>query len=115
MSLLTELMEDCCRMEPERSPDGEGGFATVWSEGDTFQAAIAFDSSTAAMLAEKSGVTDRYTIATGKDITLAHHEVLKRLRDGKVFRVTSDGADKATPPMAWLELRVVTAEEWRVP
>ena len=43
---------------------------------------------------------------------LEYHDVLRRVRDGKVFRVTSDGDDKYTPESATLNMRQVTAEEY---
>jgi hypothetical protein len=45
---------------------------------------------------------------------LEYHEVFRRLDDGKVFRVTSDGDDKFTPASAGLNMRQVTAEEFEV-
>ncbi len=47
-------------------------------------------------------------------MNLEYHEVFKRLRDGKFFRVTSDGDDKHTPASASLNMRQVTAEEWEL-
>jgi hypothetical protein len=38
--------------------------------------------------------------------------VFRRESDGKIFRVTSDGDDKKTPPSAGLDMRQVTAEEF---
>jgi hypothetical protein len=38
--------------------------------------------------------------------------VFKRLRDGKIFRVTSDGDDVVTPESASFHFAQVTAEEW---
>ena len=112
MSLLSQAMEDVVLLEKKRVPDGEGGFVTQWAEGVQFKAAITFDSSLQAKVAEKQGVTSLYTITTPKNAMLQYHDVLKRLRDGKVFRVTSDGDDKITPPSASFQFAQVTAEEW---
>jgi hypothetical protein len=57
-------------------------------------------------------VTGLYTIITEKNINLQYHDVVKRLRDEKIFRVTSDGDDKRTPASAGLNMRNVSAEEW---
>ena len=46
------------------------------------------------------------------DYVLYYHDVIKRLSDGKIFRITSDGDDKATPKSASLNMRSVSAEEW---
>jgi len=113
MSLLTKSMETVCFMEKTRRPDGEGGFITEWTEGTEFQASITFDSSLQARIADKDGVTSLYTITTGKNAKLEYHDVLKRKRDGKVFRITSDGDDKQTPSSAMFgQYLQVTAEEW---
>ena len=112
MSLLTQAMEDVVLMEKRRIPDGEGGFTTKWEDGVQFKAAINFDSSMEARTAEKQGVTSLYTVTVPLNCGLEYHDVFRRLRDGKVFRVTSDGDDKITPPSASFQFAQVTAEEW---
>lgn len=115
MSLIDEFKSPVCFLEKKRVPDGEGGFVTTWQEGAKFSAAIAFDTSIEARVAEKQGVTSVYTISTEKSVVLEYHDVLKRLFDGKIFRVTSDGDDKYTPASSALDMRQVTAEEWSLP
>lgn len=114
MSLLFDSMEAVVMMDKVRTPDGEGGFITSWQEGAKFQAAISFDTSMNARTAEKDGVTSLYTVTVSKSAMLEYHDVFKRLKDGKIFRVTSDGDDKATPNMASFQMRQVTAEEWKL-
>jgi hypothetical protein len=63
-------------------------------------------------IAERQGVTSRYTITTGKNAKLEYHDVICRLNDGKVFRITSDGDDVQTPKRASFQFLQVTAEEW---
>ena len=53
-----------------------------------------------------------YTVTTTRALTLEYHDVFKRLKDGKIFRVTSDGDDKYTPKSATLDMRQVSAEEY---
>ena len=116
MSLIEESMETVCFMNKIRTPDGEGGFITEWSEGAEFQASITFDSSMQARVADKQGVSSLYTVTTAKNATLEYHDVLKRFSDGKVFRITSDGDDKQTPARAMFgQYLQVTAEEWVIP
>ena len=112
MSLLDRAYQEMVMLEKERTPDGEGGFITKWREGTAFMAAITFDSSMQARIAKKQGVTSLYTVTTKRAAVLEYHDVFKRISDGKVFRVTSDGDDKATPDSADLNMRQVTAEEW---
>lgn len=115
MSLLTEAMENCTMIDKTTKPDGYGGTIPTWVDGAEFEAAISFDMSTEARIGEKQGVTNLYTVVTGKNVNLQFHDVFRRSSDGKVFRVTSDGDDKKTPASASLNMRVVTAEEWRIP
>ena len=112
MSLLTQAMEDVVMLEKMRVPDGEGGFTTDWVDGVQFKAAINFDSSMEARTAEKAGVTSLYTVTVPLNCRLEYHDVFKRLRDGKVFRVTSDGDDKITPKSASFQVAQVTVEEF---
>ena len=66
MSLIDEAMTTVVLMEKTREPDGEGGFITRWIDGVSFDAAITFDTSMESRIAEKQGVTSRYTITTNK-------------------------------------------------
>lgn len=112
MSLIDEAMTTVVLMEKTRQPDGEGGFITEWVDGVAFEAAITFDTSMESRIAEKQGVTSRYTITTNKNAKLEFHDVIRRLSDGKVFRISSDGDDVQTPDRATFQFLQVTAEEW---
>lgn len=115
MSLLDEYMENCIMIDKRTVPDGYGGYTTEWVEGAPFKSAIVIDSSIEAKRAEKEGVTGIYTVTTSKALNLQYHDVFKRLSDGKIFRVTSDGDDKKTPTSATLDMRQVSAEEFELP
>jgi hypothetical protein len=112
MSLLDDAMEQCCFLDKTTRKDGYGGVVPVWQEGAEFNAAFSLNTSIEARTAEKQGVTGLYTITTNKSINLQYHDVVRRLSDGKVFRVTSKGDDKRTPASAGLNMRNVSAEEW---
>ena len=112
MSLLDEAMEECVFLNKSKVDDGYGGYRNTWTEGASFKAAIVFDTSIEARVAQVEGVHSLYTVTTSRGLTLEYHEVFKRVKDGKIFRVTSDGDDKYTPKSAGLDMRQVTAEEW---
>ena len=76
--------------------------------------AIVFDSSLQARTASVQGVKDLYTITTRKNVVLQYHDVIRRERDGKILRITTDGKDKETPKGAGLDMRVVNAEEFTI-
>lgn len=112
MSLLDDALETCVIMDKTTQPDGYGGYVSRYVDGAEFKAAIVFDTSMEARLAERQGVKSLYTVTTSRALTLQYHDVFKRLRDNKIFRVTSDGDDKFTPASTALDMRQVTAEEW---
>lgn len=115
MSLLSEAMESCTMLDKTTTADGYGGYITTYVDGAPFDAAIVLDNSMQARAAEKQGVTALYTVTTRKALNLQYHDVFRRDRDGKIFRVTSDGDDKRTPASATLNMRQVSAEEWELP
>ena len=111
MSLLTEQMESCVILNKQTSPDGYGGYKTEWKVGADISAAAVKDTSMEARIADKQGVTALYTITTRKNINLQYNDIIRRSRDGKLFKIKSDGDDSATPNSAGLDMRQVTAEE----
>lgn len=115
MSLLDNAMTDCVMMDKTTEPDGYGGEIKRWVDGAPFSAAIVFDSSMQERTAQAQGVSSLYTVTTRKNKQLKYHDVFRRLSDGKIFRVTSDGDDKYTPETATINMRQVTAEEWEPP
>ena len=113
--LITYMMEPCALMEKKRTPDGEGGFLVEWSDGTEFEAAIVNDQTMQARIAEKDGVTSVYTVTTKRGTVLDYHDVFRRVSDGAIFRVTSNGVDKQSPNFGTLDIAQVTAERWELP
>lgn len=115
MSLLSEAMESCTMLDKTTVPDGYGGFISQYVPGASFMAACPLMSSNEALVAAQMETKTRYNVLTNKSINLQYHDVFKRDRDGKIFRVTSDGDDDKTPESAALNVRKVQAEEWELP
>ena len=111
-ALIIDLMESCCIMDKRTSDDALGGTKTIWTEGAPIDAAIIKNSSTEAIVAEKQGVEEIFTIVTLKSVMLDYHDVIKRLSDGELFQVTSRGKDSDAPEMSTVPIRKVTAERW---
>ena len=114
MSLLREFMTECVFMNKAKVPDGEGGFTTEWTEGAQIDVAIVHNSTMQARIAEKEGVTSTYTLTTTKENSLEFHDVIKRLSDNAIFRVTSNSEDTTTPQSATLNMAQVQAERWEL-
>ena len=92
--------------------DDVGSERTEWVTGASFQATATYNSSVEIIAGQAMTVKAGYTITTYKNKVLEYHEVIQRDRDGKIFRVTSDGDDRATPEAASFDLRQVDAEEY---
>lgn len=110
MTLIDAFKTACTLMEKTRVPDGEGGWATAWSEGAAFDAAIVLNSSINARIAEAEGVTGVYTVTTDRNMALEFHDVFRRESDGQVFRVTK--VNDPTPGVASFQFSQCQAEEW---
>lgn len=114
-SLLEQAYEfsDCVMLDKTTVPDYFGGTTTEYVEGAKFSAAVVFNSSTEAKIAAAQGVKTLYQVITKKAVSFDYHDVFKRLKDGKTFRITSDGNDNKTPDSAWLDMRSTEAEAWK--
>ena len=112
--LIDCMMVPCVFMEQKRTPDGSGGYDTTWEDGEPFKAAIIRDTSTEARIAEAAGTVEAYTVTVSRSVHLKYHAVIKRLSDGKTFRITSDNAEKKTPVCTALDIAQSTAEAWRL-
>ena len=102
-------------MVKKSEPDGSGGDNTVWKDGEPLRAAIIRDTSTEARIGEAAGTVETYTVTVSRSVHLKYHDVIKRLSDGKTFRITSDNAEKKTPICTALDIAQSTAEAWRLP
>ncbi len=114
MPLFESMMVPCVLMEPKRTPDGSGGYSTTWEERERFRAAIIRDTSTEARIAEAAGTVEMYTVTTSRSVHLKYHAVIKRLTDGKTFRITSGNAEKCAPTCSRLDIAQANAEAWRL-
>lgn len=115
MSLLDNAFEKFVILDKITAPDGFGGVVTRYAPGATIDAAAVLVSSPEATIAQALTNKESFTITTRRNVNLQYHDVLKRNSDGKIFRVTSDGDDLKTPATATLDMRNVSAEEWRLP
>lgn len=114
-ALLDSIKERCQMINRTIVDDGYGGYKQQWTNGVAFDGYISADESTQSLTAQAQGVTAIYTVLTSRAINLQYHDVFRRLSDGKIFRVKTDGDDNKTPPISNLDLRSVRAEEWELP
>jgi head-tail adaptor len=115
MSLIDNMMEPCVIMDKVTKRDPAGGKITAYVDGAEIRAAITCDTSLEARIAGADGVKDVYTITTRRSDALAKPDVIKRVRDGAIFRITSDGNEKTSPDISTLDMAQASAESWVLP
>ena len=115
MSLIERAMETSHIMDKTTELDEYGSVRTVYKQGAEIKVAYSFNSSTEARIGAQQGANNRFTLMTKRSVLLRFQDVIMRDRDGKTFRVTSDGDDNKTPETAGLNLRAVEAEQWEIP
>ena len=115
MSLIFEMMEDCVLMNKSIQDDLYGGYGvTAWTEGVHFKASIIKNATTEALIAERQGIKELFTVVVQKGFTLDFHDVFKRVSDQEVFRVTSRVVDSEAPARSTVKIAKVTAEKWEL-
>jgi len=111
MSLLDSMMESCTMMDRITSGDGVFGRNDRYVPGATFKATIIKDNSTEALIAEKQGVTEMFTVVTQKGFGLEYRDIFIRNSDNAIFRVTSNQVDSEAPKASSVKIGKVTAEK----
>lgn len=115
LSLIDSMMEKCRILNKIRTDDPYGSETIIWAEGTTFDASIIKNSTTEAILAEKQGVTETFTVVVKKGFSLSYNDYFKRLSDNQVFRVTSNTTDSDAPNQSTVRIAKVTAEKAVLP
>lgn len=114
MSLIDRFARSCELLERVEHPDGQGGIITDWMSKLRFPAAFVKRDSRESVTAEKSGAAERYTVTIPKRVGLKHGDVIRRIGDGLVLRVTSNSEDTSPPACASFAFEQVCAERWEL-
>ena len=112
--LIDEMMDACVYMNKAKIPDGQGGSKVEWTEGAPIDVAIVLDTSIRTRIAESEGFTNSYTLTTKRDTALENNDVIKRLSDGLILRVTNDVKDFPSVSAKLKDYSQVSAEKWRL-
>jgi head-tail adaptor len=112
LMMIKEIMEKCQRIVRTRIDDPYGSSTDTWTDGEEFNAAIIKNSTTEATIAEREGITEIFTVVVPNGVSLAYHDVFRRLSDNAVFRVTGDTTDSEAPARSTVQIAKTTAERW---
>lgn len=114
-AMIFDMMETCHIYNKAVVDDSYGSTTKTYTKGAAFNAAIIKNSSTEAIVAEKQGVTEIYTVVTVQGFELDYHDVFRRQSDGAFFIVDSPAKDTEPPARSTVKIRKVTAEPWKIP
>lgn len=108
---VTDFFEAFTFLDYVSVDDGLGGMKFEFRDGATFSAGIIANSSTEAEIAYRSGVKTIFTIITEWGVELEHRDVIRRERDGRMYKITGNAIDNTAPDFAdEVRTREVTAE-----
>lgn len=100
--------EPYVRMIRTDTPDGLGGDTAGWTEGATIAAALADVHETIVTLGGGRAVKQQATLYLSREETIAPGDVLRRVSDGALFRLTGYGVE--APAEGEIPLQKVPAE-----
>lgn len=107
---LEDFFEDFNIQSKVYVETGFGTFEPQYTNGANFRAGISTNSSAEAQIAERNGMRTIYTIVHLPSITLHKDDRVQRIKDGHIYRITSDSTAMTTPAIADMQYAQVTAE-----
>ena len=112
-NLLFDAMETCVKME-QALIDGPGGgyISTGWKDVLIFSAFVRKESAPEITIAEQQGVKEMFTVTVPSDVTLAYHDVFRRVSDGAIFRLVSNTNDGQTLEASSVPIAKANCERW---
>lgn len=105
-----DFYEDAQIIDYISQSDGLGGVNWVQVPGAMIRAGFITNGSSEAVIAGRVGNKAIFTIQTGIGVELERDDVVLRLRDGRMYRVTGNAVDMTTPDVALDQYREVSAE-----
>lgn len=106
--MLTDYFEPVRLMQRVETPDELGGLQVEYNPVLDFEAGIITISSTEAIIAGLVGGKTVYKILTAPENIMEQHDVVQRISDGTMMRIT--GNSVRTPAPAQVQFLTATAE-----
>ena len=113
--MIFNIMDKCHIIDIVTSDDAYGGASKQYRVGASINAAIIKNSSTEAIVAEKQGVAELFTVVTKSGSMLDYHSIIRRDSDREYFIITSREKDSTAPAQSTIQISKVNAERWKVP
>lgn len=107
---MDDFFEPMRVMDWRSKPDGLGSFIWEWEDGADFRGGVVLNTSTQMRIAQQEGSKGIYTLTTAVKMPFENGDMVKRLKDDALFKITSDQADVSTPAISDITGWQVTME-----
>ena len=107
---MDDFYEPMCVMDWRSKPDGLGSFIWEWEDGAGFRGGVVLNTSTEMRIAQQEGYKSIYTLTTSVKMPFEKGDIVKRLKDDALFKITSDPDDVVTPAISDITGWQVTME-----
>lgn len=95
--------------------DGQGGYYTTWLDGSIVTMALDLGGSSEIRQAAAQGLKTVFTATFPIDTPVRYDDYLESVKDGAVYRITSNPSDNKTPPVARYQRCFATAIRTELP
>lgn len=102
-------------MDKKSVSDGMGGFGYEYTEGAEFKGLISTVNTLERVIAEQQGATGVYKITVDKSSGIEYNDVVKRVRDGQHFRITTNPEDVQSPASSQIQIKQSICERFTIP
>lgn len=114
LGMMRGMMEPFERLVPGGAePDGLFGEEVARSAGQRFMALLIPKGGGEQTIGERREAVERFSAVVERDVLLLYGDVIRRVSDGAVFRVT--GNPSAAPEYSGVGVAASPVERWEVP
>lgn len=110
--MLFDSMEPYVKMAQTTIEDAGGGYTTGWTDALSFKGFVRKEQAPEIDAAGKTTVKEMLTVVVPSDVVLSYHDVIRRVSDGAIFRLTSNTADDKALAIASIQIAKANCERW---
>lgn len=107
---IEKYFEDFIMLDWKSSEMPGGGISWEWEDGASFKAGFVVLSSAEMVIAEAGGMKSQFRLTSKKLLVLERNDIIRRVKDGKLYRITTNQQDAETPDVALVQFATCRAE-----